>query len=101
MLDVVFRQWRWAALVVAAGALWAHGNYVGGLACENKHQEETIEIQKELFAAAEEASRKEALRLEAESEREEMAQQLEDAAYAEAPTNCGLPVSRVLRLKER
>ena len=93
---------RYVALLAVAVALWGHGNYVGRVACEHKQQEQLIKTQQELFKAADEASREELKRLEAERERDAMSQQLEDAAYAEAPsTDCGLPASRVLRLDQR
>ena len=96
------RWWKPLLVLALAVGLWTHGNVSGRSACEARHEAELTKVQRDLWRAAEEASREEVARLEAEADREEMARQLEDAAYAEPPSAaCGLPASRVLRLKDR
>lgn len=101
-IPFILRWWKpMLALAVAVG-LWTHGNVTGRSACEARHEAAMVKAQRDLWRAAEQASREEAARLEAEAAREDLARQLEDAAYAEPPSaDCGLPASRVLRLKER
>ena len=95
-------HWRLIAALAVAAAIWGHGNVSGKAACRAEQQEDQIRVQKELFRVADEASREELKRLEAERERDAMSQQLEDLAYAEPPSDgCGLPASRVLRLNDR
>lgn len=88
-----------AGLIIAAG-VWG---YVKGFdAAQDRMLRDLAREQQAVMKAAELASRKEAERLVAEQERDALAQTLEDAAYAEAVSadQC-LPLSRVLRIKQR
>lgn len=85
--------------LAAAWSVWIYGTgYSAGKAgmVEALRKEQAAVIR-----AAEAASRKEAERLAAEKDRADLAQQLEDAANAEAASGVCLPVSRVLRLQQR
>jgi hypothetical protein len=102
MVSFFVSHWRAVVLVAVATALWGHGNLSGRKACVAEHQQEVIDSNKRMFAAAERASREESKRLVAEAEREALAKTLEDEAYAEpVSSDCGLPASRVLRLDSR
>ena len=61
----------------------------------------TIAAQRDQMAAADLASRKEAERLTAEAQKQDLSRQLEDAANDQAPAAPCLPASRVLRLNQR
>jgi hypothetical protein len=102
MFAIALKYWRPALALALASGLWVHGQHTGRTSCEGRHAAELARAQAAAFRAAEEASRKEAARLEAEAARDAADQALEDIAYAEPPSSgCGLPASRVLRLRER
>lgn len=102
MIGFLLQWWRPVALLAICAGLWMHGNHTGRTSCESRHQAALARAQAEAFRAAEEASRKEAARLEAEAARAALETALEDAANAEPPSaDCGLPASRVLRLRQR
>jgi hypothetical protein len=87
------------ALIAAAfGAGW----WLGAWTQESKHIRALASAQQAAMRAADLASAKEAARLAAETERDQLARQLEDAANAEPVTAAAcLPLSRVLRLNRR
>ena len=90
-----------AALAICASAgLWGYAR--GYEAAEGRMAVQAARDRAAMVEAAELASRKEAERLVAEQAVTAMAQELEDAAYAEAVSvgTC-LPLSRVLRLDQR
>ena len=87
-----------ALAILAAGVV---GYRQGVTVTEARMIRAQQEAQEAAYRAAELASRKEAERLALEAKRADLAQQLEDQAYAEAPSSVCLPVSRVLRLRQR
>lgn len=98
-------RWSEVVLIVSiavAAAAFFYGQRLGYAKAEAKHVILLHLAQIEAIRAAELASRKEAERLAAETARDNLAMQLEDAARAESVSNpiC-LPVSRVLRLNQR
>ncbi len=102
MIPFLLKYWKPVLAMILAVAIWCHGHRTGTAWCEARHQAELAAAQKAQMRAAEEASRAEAARLEAEAERDRRNKELEDAAYAEPHSAaCGLPASRVLRLRDR
>jgi hypothetical protein len=95
------RAWMISAAAVAILASGAIGYRQGYGMAEARMLRALQEEQQAVAKAAEIASRKEAERLAAEQERDALAQALEDQAYAEAVTGTCLPLSRVLRLRQR
>lgn len=86
-----------AALALAYSAGWYRGNEQAALAAKAA----TAQAMAQAIRNAEIASRIEAERLAIEAERNALAQELEDQAYADTDDAGGLPRSRVDRLRRR
>ena len=85
------------AILTGIGGYWT-----GWQVADGRHAAALLKQQKATMEAAEQASRKEAERLEAQAERDALARQLEDQAYADHDGGiCSLPVGRVQRLNRR
>lgn len=95
------RSWMIAGAAVAIIAAGVVGYRQGYGMAEARMLRALQAEQAAVAKAAEIASRKEAERLAAEQERDALALALEDAANAEPATGTCLPVSRVLRLRQR
>lgn len=97
----MIRNWIIAALLPLCAMAYQAGRMDGQRLCTADHAIATAKAAAATIAAAELASRKEAARLQAEAERDALAQTLEDQAYAQAAAGVCLSADRVRRLNSR
>lgn len=98
----MLRPYLIIAAIGAVGAAFWLGWAKGEAAAEARHTKAVLAAQMAQVAAANEIAKKERERLDLEAERDEIARQLEDAAYAQpADGSCGLGADRVRRLNLR
>lgn len=90
-------------LLVGSNVVTGWRFYRTGFAmAEARHAEAMAKAQAATMRAADEASRNEAARLQAEADADAKAKELEDLAYADpVRSDCGIGVDRVRRLKVR
>lgn len=96
--------WRLAlalVIVLAIAGAYVWGRRDGAALIEARHAVQLQRAQTKAVQAAELASRKEADRLAAQTELDDLARDLEDQANADPAGGVCLPVARVLRLNRR
>lgn len=95
---MIGRGWLLAGAFAACGAAYFAGCYEGAQRERAAMQADLADAMGQAIRNAQMAGRAEAARLEAESARDALAQELEDAAHAEPAGGDCLPVGRVRRL---
>jgi hypothetical protein len=95
------RAWIIAALLALIGAAYAFGRFEGARHERNALQADVAAAMRQAVRNAELVGRKEQERLALEAERDALARDLEDQAYAQQPAGVCLPADRVRRLDLR